>query len=127
MEDRRIPYDLMQTPDAERYFLFHRQDLEAKQRQVELKEMFREALVNSSEVSKVFNYQLRAIVIEGDMLKADVAGDVSAKACAFSALLPKTTCAELTFDKSNCFSTSVRIVLFKTITICYNWALHVIV
>ncbi|CAK8692908.1 unnamed protein product [Clavelina lepadiformis] len=51
MDDRRIPYELLLTVDAERHFLFHRQDLEAKQRKSETKLNFREMLTQSGQVT----------------------------------------------------------------------------
>ena len=56
LEDRRIPTELLQTVDAERYFLFHRAELEAKQKQLELKKNFREMLAKSVDVSVKNSY-----------------------------------------------------------------------
>ena len=51
LEDRRIPFELLQTAEAERQFLFHRQDLEAMRRRSEMKASFRKMLSQSTEVS----------------------------------------------------------------------------
>nr|CAB3222851.1 rho GTPase-activating protein 35 [Phallusia mammillata] len=51
LEDRRIPFELLQTAEAERMFDIHRKELEAKQHRLELKKQFRDLLVESPQVT----------------------------------------------------------------------------
>uniref|UniRef100_H2XRD5 Rho GTPase-activating protein 35 n=1 Tax=Ciona intestinalis TaxID=7719 RepID=H2XRD5_CIOIN len=51
LEDRRIPYELLLTLEAEQIFRFHRQELEVVQRRCEVKDKFREMLAHSPQVT----------------------------------------------------------------------------
>jgi len=53
LEDRRIPEELLRTPEAEKIFADHWKALEIKQRRVELKQKFRNLLAEAPQVTKI--------------------------------------------------------------------------